>query len=173
MATTAAADDAAPTIFFDETTDEAARTKPPVMLGRDRPLDGPSAATVGLFGEPIDFSASMAVTEPYNNGRAATAGKILVIVDSGASEHFFDDYITPGLRGWLSNYKTLAVPRKIATAGNHERKGDATGVISGTVIDEHGKRQSVGLTIVVVSGLGHNCSRSRNPRQRASPPSSR
>ena len=92
----------------------------------------------------------MAVTEPCNNGRAATAGNILVLVDSGASEQCFDDYITPGLRGRLSNYKPLGVPRKITNAGNHELNGDATGVISGTVIDVHGKKQSVGLEIVVV-----------------------
>ena len=95
----------------------------------------------------------MAVTEPCNNGRAATAGNILVLVDSGASEQCFDDYITPGLRGRQSNCKTLAVPRKTTTAGNHELKGDAIGGISGTVIDEHGKSQSVELAIMVVSGL--------------------
>ena len=64
MATAVAADDAAPVISLDETNDEAVRTNPPVMLGRDRPLDGPFAGTVGLLGEPIDFAASMAVTEP-------------------------------------------------------------------------------------------------------------
>ena len=54
MATTADADDTAPAITFDKTTGEAARTKPPVILARDRPLDGPSAVTVGPFGEPIE-----------------------------------------------------------------------------------------------------------------------
>ena len=91
MAITAAADDTALAILFDEATDEGVRTKPPVMLGRDRPLDGPSAATAGLLGEPIDFSAAMAVTELHNNGRAATAVNILVLVDSGTSEHYFND----------------------------------------------------------------------------------
>ena len=64
MATTAAVDDTAPAISFDETTDEAVRTKPPVISGKGHPLDGPSAATVGMFEEPIDLSASMAMTEP-------------------------------------------------------------------------------------------------------------
>ena len=104
----------------------------------------------------------MDVTEPYNNDGAATAGNILVLVDSGASERYFDDYITPGLRVRLSNSKTLAVPRKITTAGNHERKGDVTGVISGTVIDVDGQRWSVGLVIVVVSGLGKTVLRPRS-----------
>ena len=148
MTTTAAADDTAPTISFDE-----APTKQLIMLGRDRPLDWPSAAMVGLFGEPLDL-ASMAMIEPYNNSGAITAGNILILVDNGASEHYVDGHITPGLRGRLSDYKALAVPRKITTAGNHKLPGDATGVIGGTVIDTHGQRQSVGLSIVVVSGLG-------------------
>ena len=148
MATTAAADDTVPTISFDK-----APTKQLIMLGRDRPLDWPSAATVGLFGEPLDL-ASMAMIELYNNSGAITAGNILILVDNGASEHYVDGHITPGLRGRLSDYKALAVPRKITTAGNHKLPGDATGVISGTVIDTHGQRQSVGLSIVAVSGLG-------------------
>ena len=73
----------------------------------------------------------------------------------------------------MSNHKTLAVQRTITTAGNHELIGDATGLISGTVTDVHGKSQSVGLAIVVVSGLRKNCSRSRKPGQKASLPSSR
>ena len=49
MVPTATADDTALSISFDEAAEEAARTKPPVMLGRDCLLDVPSAATVGLF----------------------------------------------------------------------------------------------------------------------------
>ena len=139
MATTAAADDTVPTISFDK-----APTKQLIMLGRDRPLDWPSAARVGLFGEPLDFSASMAMIEPYNNSGAITAGNILILVDSGSYEHYVDGHITLGLRGRLSDYKTLAVPRKITTSGNHKIPGDATGVISGNVIDTHGQRQSTG-----------------------------
>ena len=66
----------------------------------------------------------------------------------------------------MSNDKTLAVPRNITSAGNHELKGHATGVISVTCIDAHGNRQRVGLEIVVVSELGKNCSRSRQQHRR-------
>ena len=126
------------------------------MLGKDPPLDGTSAVTVGLFGEPLDFSIWMTMIERYNNSGAITAGNTLILVDSGASERYFDGYITPGLRGRMPNYKILAVPLKVTTAGNHKLTGDATGVITGTAIDTHGRRQSVGLLIVVVSGLGQN-----------------
>ena len=153
MATTAAANNTAPTISFDEASDEAQRNKPHIMLGRDRPLDVPPPATSGLFGKPLDFSVSIAVIEPYNSHGAITAGDNLILVNRGASEHYLDGYTTPGLRGRLPNYKTLVVPRKITTAGNHELEGGATGVSSGTVIDTLGQRQSAGLTIVVISGL--------------------
>lgn len=107
---------------------------------------------VGLFGEPLDFSAPMAVTERYSNDGVVTTGNIQVLGGSGASECYcFDGCITPGLRGQLSNCKNLTVPRKVTTAGNHELTGNATGFISGIVIDTHGQRKGVGLSIVVVS----------------------
>ena len=62
----------------------------------------------------------MAVNEPHNDGRPATASNIPVLMESAASEHYFDDYITSGLRGRLPNYKTLMVSRTITTSGNHD-----------------------------------------------------
>ena len=73
------------------------------MLGGDHLLDGPSATTVGLFGNPL-FPALIAVIRLYSNGGAVTAGSILTRLDSGASWHSVDDYITSGFRGRLSNY---------------------------------------------------------------------
>lgn len=77
MATTAAADDTVPTLHIDEAFDEARRTKPFVMLGRDRPVDGPSVTTVRLLGEPLDLSVSMVVIEPYSNGGGGHYRKVL------------------------------------------------------------------------------------------------
>ena len=77
-------------------------------------------------------------------------------MESGPSDHYFDGYITPGLRGRLFNYKTLAVPRNITIPCKHELTEDATGDISGTVVDTLGQKQSVGLSIVVVDRLGQS-----------------
>ena len=77
-----------------------------------------------------------------------------IFVDSGASEHYFDD--TPGLRGRLSNYEILEESRKITTAGKHQLGGDATGGITGTITHKAGVKQPVKIAIVVVPGLGPN-----------------
>ena len=40
-----------------------------------------------------------------------------VLVDSGASGHYFDDAIIPGFRDRQEDYKMLDVPRQISIAG--------------------------------------------------------
>ena len=40
-----------------------------------------------------------------------------VLVDSGASGHYFDDAIVPGFRDKMEKYKVLDVPRRIFTTG--------------------------------------------------------
>ena len=40
-----------------------------------------------------------------------------VLVDSGASGHYFDNVIIPGFRDRLEECKVLDVPRKISTTG--------------------------------------------------------
>lgn len=68
----------------------------------EKDLNGPSTATLGLFGQNSEDSALMATsaeevvnyTEVTNNNNP-----LVVYVDSGASEHYFDD--SPGLKGRL------------------------------------------------------------------------
>ena len=40
-----------------------------------------------------------------------------MLVDSGASGHYFDVAIIPGFQDRLEEYKVLDVPRKISTTG--------------------------------------------------------
>ena len=49
-----------------------------------------------------------------HTGNTKRDNLLAIDVDSGASEHYFDD--TPGLRGRLSEYEVLEEPRKITTA---------------------------------------------------------
>ena len=44
---------------------------------------------------------------------------LAMLVDSGASGHYFDDHLHPGLKDQLLNYKKLEKPHKIVTAGRH------------------------------------------------------
>ena len=79
-----------------------------------------------------------------------------VLVDSGASGHYFDDAINPGFRGRREEYKVLDVPRKISTAGGGELNGTAQGVLRGHVIDDKGVRRLIQLSCLIVPGLVGN-----------------
>lgn len=61
-------------------------------------MDGPSAATVGLFGEHLHFSALLAAIESHNARGAVTPGNSLILVNSGASEYYLENYDSPGHR---------------------------------------------------------------------------
>ena len=50
-----------------------------------------------------------------------------VLVECGASGHYFDDVIIPGFRDRLEEYKVLDVPRKNSTAGGGHCAGSAPG----------------------------------------------
>ena len=77
------------------------------------------------YGQP-EILASIARKE---GGSAITVGptarlrtgcsseSVNVLVDSGASGHYFDVAIIPGFQDRLEEYKVLDVPRKISTTG--------------------------------------------------------
>ena len=50
-------------------------------------------------------------------------------VESGASDHYFDDAIIHELKNRLQDYVHLATPHKLRTAGGAMRKGTAEGVL--------------------------------------------
>ena len=77
---------------------------------------------------------------PWNSG---SNGLVNVLVDSGASGHYFDDAIIPGLRSKLDNYQVLDVPRIITTAGGHQLEGIAQGLLRGNIIDGTGAQRLV------------------------------
>ena len=78
------------------------------------------------------------------DGSALTAGptarsrtgcsndSVNVLVDSGGSEHYFDDAIIPGFRDRLEEYKVLDVPRNISTAGGGGKKWHCGGSAPGS-----------------------------------------
>ena len=78
-----------------------------------------------------------------------------MLVDSGASGHYFDYQLHPGLKNQLLNYKELERPHKIGTARRHVLRGTATGTASGVIVDENGKHR-VNRLGLVVPGLGHH-----------------
>ena len=106
--------------------------------------------------EPVEkalmASSSAAITsEDSVNSNLAT-----LIVDSGASGHFFDDAIIRDLKHHLQDYVHLTTPRKILTAGGALLNGTAEGVLQGLVTDDNGNQIHVRVDIVVVPRIGRN-----------------
>ena len=79
-----------------------------------------------------------------------------MLVDNGASEHYFDDAINFKLRDRLDNHQVLDVARKITTAGGEQLDVVAQGLLSGIVADSKGVRRSVQHSSLVVPDLGCN-----------------
>ena len=79
-----------------------------------------------------------------------------LLVDSGASEFFLNDELTPDLKTRMREFKTLSTPREITTAGKHTLHGIGTGIISFTISDNHGTQLPVNMRALMVPGLGRN-----------------
>ena len=79
-----------------------------------------------------------------------------MLVDSGASAHYFDDELHPGLKDQLLNHTKLDGPHKMVTAGRHVLLGTATGTASGVIVYENSSKGRVDLPGLVVPGLGHH-----------------
>ena len=80
----------------------------------------------------------------------------ILMVDSGASGHYFDDAIICNLKHRLQHYVHLATPRNILTAGGAMLKGTAEGVLQGLITEDNGNRIFVRVDIVVVPGIERN-----------------
>lgn len=132
-----------------------------------------AAATTTEFGELLQRSVLLAEDKNVMNGDFSTGNNSLTaLVDSGASEHHFDDLLTPGLLQKLSIYTALKIQRTITTIGSHKLKGKATGNLR-TIIDSEGLKQAAGLLIAVVLVLASTFSRFRKQRYKESPLRSR
>ena len=80
---------------------------------------------------------------------------LTMLVGSGASRHYCDDELHPGIKDKLLSYKPLERPHKIVTAGRQVLLGTATGTVSGKVIDTGSNKHKVNREGLIVPGLGH------------------
>ena len=81
-----------------------------------------------------------------------------MVVDSGASGHFFCDALIPGLNYRLDNDQEFAVRRWITTAGGHQLKGVGRGLLRGHIIDVQGVQRLIQISVLTVPGLGRSLS---------------
>ena len=98
--------------------------------------------------------AVVPATEKWNRGSNSL---VSVMVDSGASGHYFDDALIPRLRYRLENYQELAIRRYITTtAGGHQLEGAGQGLLRGHIIDAQGVQRLIQISVLIVTGLGRN-----------------
>ena len=81
---------------------------------------------------------------------------VALMVDSGASGHYFDDTIIRDLKHRLQDYVHLSTPRTILIAGEALVNVTAEGVLQGLVTNDNGNQILVRVDIVVVPRNGRN-----------------
>ena len=92
---------------------------------------------------------------------------VTIMVDNGASDHYFNDSIILNLKHCLQDCVHLATPHKILTAGGILLDGTVENVLQGLVTDDNDKKIFVRFDIVVVSGIGRNPFSIRSAAKRA------
>ena len=90
----------------------------------------------GLFHQGFKGIAQMAkVGTSTDYDLSNDTDHLTMLVDSGASGHYFDYQLHPGLKDQLVNYKELEKPRKLVTAGRHVLRRTATGTAPGVIVN--------------------------------------
>ena len=97
--------------------------------------------------------AAVSAAEKWNRGSNSL---VSVMVDSGASGHYFDDALIPGLRYRLDNYQKLDIRQWITTAGGHQLEEAGQGLLRGRIIDAQGVQRLIKISVLIVPGLGQN-----------------
>ena len=78
------------------------------------------------------------------------------MVDSGASNHYYDDALVHGSRYRLDNYQALAIRRWITTAGRHQLKEAGQGLLRGHYIDAQGLKRLTQLSVLAGPDVGRD-----------------
>ena len=132
------------------------REKLPISLGgQDKPdlsymyggIDGEGES---LYGTVMMASGPAAFTHKPTAVDDSVSG----LVDSGVSDHYFDDLIIPGLKHRLLNYGFLTTPRKILSAGQASVDGTAEGILQDFATDNHGEQHLARIATLILPGIG-------------------
>lgn len=114
-----------------------------------------SADIIGTHSS-TDFEDGFSWMATCGRSFQANSHTMTMLVDSGATEHFLDDELIPGLKDILLDYELLDNPKKIAAAGQRVLLGTATGVLPDTITNQNGGVHKANFRIVIVSGLGRH-----------------
>ena len=98
----------------------------------------------------------------FKHKPSAGDGNVTVLVDSGSSDHYFDDLIFPSFKHRLLNYVILTTSRKILAAGGAVLVGTVEGIFQGVVIDNHGEQHLARIDILTVRRIERNVSSAKS-----------
>ena len=79
-----------------------------------------------------------------------------VLVHSGASGHYSDDFLIPELNHRLLGYTCFTTPLKMLTTGGALLDGTGEGILQGVITDNYGSGQLVRIQVLVVPTIGRN-----------------
>ena len=131
------------------TADKTAAAKDKASPDIEKPV-------INFAGSNNDFDGGFMFTAAATRRFTPSTKGAPLLVDSGASESFLDDELTPGLKERMREFKEPSTPKEITTAGKHTIYGVGTGIISFTIRDSHGAQLPLNLRALVVPDLGRN-----------------
>ena len=97
--------------------------------------------------------AAVPAAEKWNRGSIRL---VSVMVDSGASGHYFDDALINGLRCILDSYEALALRRLITTAGTHQLEEAGLGLVRDHSIGAQGLKCLTRLSVLAGPDVGRD-----------------
>ena len=108
-------------------------------------------ALTNTSGQPETFGGitnaedglALAVVPAAEKWNCGSNSLVSVMVDSGASGHYFDDALIPRLRYRLDNYQELSIRRYITTSGGHQLEGAGLGLLRDHIIDAQGVQRLI------------------------------
>ena len=108
-------------------------------------------------GEPLYGTVLMSPPAPaaYNSASECSI-LVRVLVDSGTSDHYFDDLFIPELLRRLLDYTYLTTPCKTLTAGGVLLDGTGKGILQGNITENYGNGHAIRIQILVVPMIGRN-----------------
>ena len=114
--------------------------------------------TFGGITNTEDRLALAAVPAAEKGNRGSNRLVSVMMVDSGASGHYFDDALILELRYKyrLGNYQALAIRRWITTAGGHQLEEAGQGVLCGYSIGAQGLKRLTRLSVLAGPDAGRD-----------------
>ena len=100
--------------------------------------------------------APMEPEQAENEHKPHESGHVAILVDSGASGHYFGDTIIPDLNHRLQDYTSLRTPRAIPTARGAMLDATVESVLQGLITGDCGEQHLARIAILIVPGISRN-----------------